>query len=224
MQLTPRDRLILDQVARYRLTTNAILHATLFATTRLDAVMKVTSRLVRDGWLEAFPYIGSRSYFVLTRFATRHCGVGEDRALPLGPQALPTEAAVLVYCLSSSRKRQRLTPNELSQQFSTSPRSLLSVPHAMDSQGIVELIRVDLGAPADHVARKCRVDITRRMAVPDLEATIDTGRLKLVVLTPSSDKAAAIRRSLAAKEFPETLTIHLAVIPDLFHLEAHYRA
>jgi hypothetical protein len=150
--------------------------------------------------------------------------VGEDRALPLGPQALPTEAAVLHYCLSGSRKRQRMTPSELVAKFPTWPSSLRAAPHALDSQGVLELIRVDLGAPADHVARKCRADITRRLAVPEVEQLIQAGGLKLVVLTPSSPKAAAIRRSLAAKEFPETLTIHLAVIPELLQLEASYRA
>jgi hypothetical protein len=215
MPLNSRDRQILDHVARYRLSTNAIVHAEFFRSNRLDAAMKVTARLVRDGWLHSYPFVGLRSYFVLTLAATRQCGVGEDRALPLGPQALPTDAAVLEYCLAGARKRRRMTPSELAQQFPEWPHALRAAPHALNSQGHLELIRVDHGAPADHVARKCLADITRRLAVPELEERIDAGQLTLVVLTPSSDKAAAIRRSLAAKEFPETLTIHLAVIPEL---------
>ena len=222
MPLNTRDRKILDQVARYRLTTNAVLRATLFAKSKPNAVAKVTARLVCDGWLRAFPFIGSRRYFVLTRSATQACGVGEERANPLGSQALPTEAAVLEYCLSGVRKRERLTPNELVAKFPDWPHALRAAPHALDEKGVLELIRVDLGAPADHVARKCLADITRRLAVPECEQLIRAGRLKLVVLTPSAEKADAIRRSLAAKELPETLTVHLAVIPDLLHLEAQY--
>jgi hypothetical protein len=71
MTLNNRDRQILELVARYRLTTNAILHERFFRANRLDAVMKVTARLVREGWLNAYPFIGSRSYFVLSVAAAR---------------------------------------------------------------------------------------------------------------------------------------------------------
>jgi hypothetical protein len=222
MTLNPRDQLVLDQIARYRLTTNAVLRVTLFPQTKANAVVKVTARLVRDGWLHAFPFIGSRVYFALTPSAARRNGVGEERAATLGPQALPTEAAVLEYCLAGSRKRHRLTATELAEKVPWLPAALRVAPHALDADGHLELIRVDLGAPADHVARKCLADITRRLAVPECERLVRAGRLRLIVLTPSAEKAAAVRRSLAAKELPETLTVHLAVIPDLLHLEARY--
>jgi hypothetical protein len=220
MTINTRDRKIVDQIARYRLTTNAVLRVTLFPEAKPNAVVKVTARLVRDGWLQAFPFIGSRTYFVLTPSAARTCGVGEDRAAPLGSQSLPTETAVLEYCLAGTRKRHRLMATELAEKLPWLPADLRAAPHAVDSDGFLELIRVDLGAPADHVARKCLADITRRLAIPECERLIRQGRLRLIVLAPAAEKADAIRRSLAAKEFPESLAIHLAVIPDLFHLEA----
>ena len=222
MTLNARDRRILDQIARYRLTTNAVLRATLFPDAKPNAVVKVTARLVRDGHLQAFPFVGARTYFVLTTSMARRSGVGEDRAAPLGPQALPTEAAVLEYCLAGSRKRHRLTTKELAEKLPWLPAALRVAPHAVDPAGQLELLRVDLGAPADHVARKCLADITRRLAVPEGERLVRAGRLRLVVLTPSAEKADAVRRALAAKEWPETLSVHLAVIPDLLHLEARY--
>lgn len=224
MIINTRDRTILGQIARYRLTTNAVLRVTLFPKAKLNAVVKVTARLVRAGWLLAFPFIGSRTYFVLAPSAARTCGVGEDRAAPLGSQSLPMEAAVLEYCLAGTRKRHRLTTAELAEKLPWLPAALRVAPHALDPDGFLELIRIDLGAPADHVARKCLADITRRLAVPECERLIRAGRVRLVVLTPSAEKAEAVRRSLAAKELPETLTVHLAVIPDLLHLEARYHA
>jgi hypothetical protein len=222
MTLRDRDRRVFDQIARYRLTTNATLRATLLPDAKPNAVVKLTARLVRDGWLRAYPYVGPRTYFVLTPPAARLCGVGEDRAAPLGPQALPTEAAVLGYCLAGSRRRHRLTPAELADRLPWLPAALRAAPHAHDPDGRLELIRVDLGGPADHVARKCLADVTRRLAVLEGERVIRAGRLRLVVLTPSPEKAAAVRRALAAKELPDTLAVHLAVIPDLFHLEARF--
>jgi hypothetical protein len=221
MTLSPRDRGILDQVARHRLTTNAVVHATLFADAKPNAAAKVTARLVRGGWLRAYPYVGHRTYFVLSPAATRACGVGEDRAAPLGAQALPTEAAVLHYCLAGITRRHRLTPAELAARLPWLPAPLRAAPHAVAADGCLELIRVDLGGPADHVARKCLADVTRRLAVPEGERVVRAGRLRLVVLTPTAAKADAVRRALAHKEFPETLAVHLAVVPDLFHLEAH---
>jgi hypothetical protein len=219
-----RDRRILDQAARYRLTTVAVVRATLLPDVQPNAVTKVLARLVRDGCLQSFPLVGSRTYFVLSRSAARLCGVGEDRAAPLGPQALPTEAAVLEYCLSGPRRRHRLTGRELADRLPWLPARLRASPYAVDADGSLELIRVDLGGPADHVARKCRVDVVRRLAVPEGERLVQAGRLRLVVLTPTAAKADAIRQSLAARELPDTLAVHLAVVPDLYHLEARYRA
>jgi hypothetical protein len=224
MPPSDRDRRILDQVARYRLTTVAVVRATLLPAVQPNAVTKVLARLVRDGRLQSFPLVGSRAYFVLSRAATRLCGVGEDRAAPLGPQALPTEAAVLQYCLAGPRRRHRLTVRELVDRLPWLPARLRAAPHAVDADGSLELIRVDLGGPADHVARKCRVDVVRRLAVPEGERLVAAGRLRLVVLTPTAAKADAVRRSLADRELPDTLTVHLTVVPDLYHLEAHYRA
>ena len=46
-----RDRAILDHILRYRLTTNAVLHRTLFPEQSMNAVTKVTARLCQRGLL-----------------------------------------------------------------------------------------------------------------------------------------------------------------------------
>jgi len=44
------------------------------------------------------------------------------------------------------------------------------------------------------------------------------GKFRLVVITTTKEKSAAIRRALNRHEWPEGLAIHLSVVPQLLSL------
>ena len=103
------------------------------------------------------------------------------------------------------------------------PVPLAEFPYCLDEKQappILELIRVDLGGKPDHVARKCDTDIELRKPVKHLMARLRAGSFRLVVITATSNKAAAIRNSLSQHIWPSGLTIHLAIVPELLHLTA----
>ena len=100
--------------------------------------------------------------------------------------------------------------------------ALTAAPHCLDESRTdapcLELIRVDLGGSADHVVRKCTHDIERRFTLAPFQQLLRTQQFRLVVITGTAPKAAAIRASVAHQHWPEGLAVHLSVVPDLFPL------
>jgi hypothetical protein len=98
------------------------------------------------------------------------------------------------------------------------PAELLDFPHCLDESGelpVVELIRVDLGGKPDHLARKCDTDVQVRRRNGEFENLVRQGRFRLVVITGTAPKAAAIEAALNQHVWPDGLQFHLAVVPDL---------
>ena len=219
--MSPNNRQILEHVLRYRITTNSVLHQLFFAEQQLNAVTKVTARMCRSKLLSKYPLYHPRSYFTLGPVAVQQLGASPHRTLPLGPQALPTDYAVLAYSTLGPTKRQRLTPDELRQQCPWLLEPMLDFPHCLDTTGdspVLELLRVDLGGPPDHVARKCDADIQVRRPLRPLEQLIRQKQFRLVIVTGASHKAAAIRAALDQHIWPDALQIRLAVVSDLLSL------
>ena len=99
------------------------------------------------------------------------------------------------------------------------PSALLAAPHCPnEADGTVELVRVDLGGPPDHVARKCANDLRKRCQFREFSAMVADGTFRLVVITGTSQKSAALRCSLDRHEWPKGLRIHMSVVPELLNL------
>lgn len=224
MRLSARDRKILDHVARYRITVSEILHALFFPDQLPNAVTKVTSRLCQHDYLRRFPLYHPRTYFTLGPKSAQLLGQSPHRTLPLGPQSLPTEFATLAYSTLGRISHQRLTAKELAERWSwMNDRQLLELPHCLDDSAeiaVLELIRVDLGGKPDHVARKCVSDIHQRRRFRPFGHMLKQAEFRLVVVTGTTEKAAAIRDALDQHSWPPGLQLHLAVIPDLLQLTA----
>lgn len=224
MPLTERDRRILDHVARYRVTVSEVLHALFFPSQFPNAVTKVTSRLCQQDYLRRFPLYHPRTYFTLGPKGAQSLGQSANRTLPLGPQSLPTDFATLSYATLGGTERYRLTVHELMTRWpSFTDKQIVDAPHCADeSTGdtVLELIRVDLGGKPDHVARKCRDDIDSRRRLKAFNELLKQGGFRLVVVTGTTEKAAAIRDSLDQHCWPDGLQLHLAVVPDLLQLTA----
>jgi hypothetical protein len=171
-----------------------------------------------------FPLSHPRAYFTLGEGEARNRGLPPNRCQPLGPQSLPIQYAILAYATLGATQHQRLTPNELRPLCPWMAPRLARLPHCLDDgrPPVLEALQVDLGGTPDHVARKCGVAIAARRGLPGFDRLLERGGFRLVVLTATAEKAAAIRASISQHVWPDGLKIHLAVIPDLLQLTARH--
>jgi hypothetical protein len=220
-QLSGRDRDVIDHVARYRLTTFPVLRRTRLRGLSRSAAGKIIGRLCNAEFLQGYPLIHPTRYFVLGSQGAKSLGIGTHRTLPLGPQSLPMEYASLVYATLGIQPRQRLSRREILALCPWLPESLAAAPHCFDeTHRVLELLRVDLGGPADHVARKCLADINARRRLADFSSVVRSGKLRLVIITSTADKASALRQAIDRHDWPMELPIHFSIVPDLLSLTA----
>lgn len=214
--LTSRDRQVLEHVARYRMTTSTTLRQSLFPQLSANAVGKIVNRLYRAGLLAKYPLVHPSPYFVLGAKGANVLGLGSHRTTPLGPQALPIDYAVLLYCVLGQQPRHRLLSHELFELCPWLPPPMTAVPHCLDPrQRVLELVRVDLGGPADHVARRAVQDIAARRRLPEFLALLAEGRFRLVVITATKNKSQALRSALQQHDWPAGMQVHFSVVPQL---------
>ena len=220
-RLKLRDRKIIDHVARYRLTTVEVLRRVELTTLSHNALTKVLNRLCDAEYLRKYTLLHPTRYFVLGDVGANLLGIGVHRAAPLGPQSLPMEYAVVVYAALGKQPRRRLTPAEVLQKYPWFTPTMADAPHCADEpHGVLELIRVDLGGPADHVARKCVADVTERRRLREFLALVAKRQFRLVIVTATKEKAAAVRQALDRHDWPTGLLVHYSVVPQLLSLTA----
>lgn len=220
-RLTDRGRKIVEHVARYRLTTVGVLRRVVTPGLSANAVSKLANRLCDAGYLRKYTLLHPTRYFVLGEAGANLLGIGGHRSSPLGPQSLPMEYAILVYATLGKALRQRLTGDEIQRLCPWLPSALAEAPHCADaSRGVLELVRVDLGGPADHVARKCVADVNERRRLREFTNFVAQGRFRLVIITATKEKAAAVQRALDRHGWPAGLLVHFSVVPQLLSLTA----
>ncbi|WP_437191139.1 hypothetical protein [Planctomicrobium sp. SH527] len=214
--LSGRDRQVLEHVARYRMTTTTTLQQSLFPKLSTNAVGKIANRLCRAGLLAKYPLTHPAPYFVLGSQGANVLGLGSHRTTPIGPQALPIDYAVLLYCVLGQQPRHRLLSRELAELCPWLPPPMTAVPHCLDpNQRVLELVRVDLGGPADHVARRAVQEIAARRRLPEFLAMLTEGRFRLVVITATKNKSQALRAALQQHDWPVGMQVHFSVVPQL---------
>ena len=52
---------------------------------------------------------------------------------------------------------------------------MAAAPHCIEPADVVELVRVDLRGPADHVARKCATDLISRCRIREFLTLLPKG-------------------------------------------------
>ncbi len=218
--LSDRDRSILEHVARYRLTTLEALRSVVLPKLSRNALNKITGRLCKLGFLKKYKLLHPQKYYILGERGVRSLGVGAHRAAPLGSQSLPHEFALLAFATLGTTQHLRLNAVEVRQHCPWLPLSLAMAPHFLDDAGVVELVRVDLGGPAHHVARKCAADLSIRSRIAEFPPFVAAHRFRLVVITISTGKSTAIQKALKHHHWPEGLAIHCSVVPQLLSIEA----
>jgi hypothetical protein len=217
---TERDLLILEHVARYRMTTLEAIQRVVLRGLSRNAVNKITNRLCSRGLLRKYTLLYPENYFVLSELSVRNFGLGIQRSTPLGPQSLPQEFAMLAFATLGHQQHLRLNALEVRKRCPWLPLSLSAAPYCMDPSGILELVRVDLGGPADHVARKCAADVNERCRIPEFPAAVAAGQFRLVVITSTASKVDAIRRAFQHHSWPSGLLVHFTVVSQLLSLSS----
>ena len=219
-RLGDRDYEIFEHIMRYRLTVPEVLHKLFFSDSELNAVTKVTSRLVLHNYLNRHELYGPRSYFTVGPEAARFLGLSHKKTKALGPQALAQEFGTLAYCLFSEETRERLLVREVADQFPNLLVGRLDSSHYyLDREGErtrLAFIRIDQGGTPDHIVRKCQSDLSARESVGAFRELIETDRFLIAIGTTHEDKAAAIRQSLRRQQWP--IRFRIEVIPDLIQL------
>ncbi len=216
--LRPRDLAFVDFVRRYRLATNRVVATQLLPGRSMNAVAKVTARLCSAQILTRYVLVPPENYFRLGCKTIGSLGVSSRLSEPLGPQALPTDFATLVYATSGNARRRRLTADEVAQYMPWLPDELSHSPYCVDAKGQLELVRVDLGGSPQHVARKTTKASHERLDVPQISELATANRFQVVVLTTSEEKSKAISKALVACGCTDAVRVHIAVIPRLSFL------
>ncbi len=217
-QLGKRDRAILADVLRYKLTTNELIHQLYLPEANINAVTKITSRLTGAGWLQRHTLVGSQLYFVPSRTACRHFALPISRCRPLGLQTLATSLSIAQYCQTLSQGYRLVDSKELELHWPWIPTKLCTLPYAMlpsGQAGQLRPLRVDLGGTPEHVATKCAHDIKQRQQVGGFRALLSERRLVYVVLTSTAAKKDLIKRALQKRDWPDNMRFEVVEIPDL---------
>ena len=223
-RLSARDYAILHLADRLRVLTIAILRKGVLAGLSRSGASKIVNRLVRSQHLCGYTLFHPTRYFVLGDQGARLLGRTNHRTLPLGPQALPIEYTTAVYRVLGRTPRKRLMRSEVQEIYSWLTGQLMDAPMCIDeAHSVLELLRVDLGGPVDHIARKCRADIDERSGIPEFNALIKTKCFRLVVITGTKEKLGAIKAALGRHQWPPGLLIHCSVVSELLLLTARNR-
>lgn len=221
-RVSDRDYEIFQHLMRYRITTREVLHKLFFSDSDLNAVTKVTSRMTTHGYLCRYDLYTPRSYYVLGPEAARLLGISQNKTKDVGPQALYTEYGTLAYCCLSETPRERMLVREVRERYpELLHRKIDSSHYYLDNDGQttrLAFIRADHGGSPDHVARKCRQDIDSRRPILPFQRLLIEDRFLIGIVTPTEEKAAAIREVLARQTWP--CRFRVEVVPDLIQLMA----
>lgn len=223
--MTPaeRDAAILEHLRRYHLTTPEVLHRLFFQGAGLNAVRKVTSRLIRERRIFPATLYEQRKYFVLTpREAER---LGEHRSIgrEFEYQGLVNAYGLLSFCVAAGV--QKFTVKEFAAAF---PEFVIPgvrsgnyyVEPEMTREGRknrLAFIHVDYGASPETIVKKVRKIISRGYTLPEFSRLILTGNFIVTVVCPTEAKAEEIKTALST-EPPSPVRFRITAVPDLGEL------
>lgn len=213
-ELLDRDRLLVDHIARYHLSTPEILAHRVLPGITANALKKILQRLVRSRWLRSLPLYQQRYYYILSRSACEQLNISVRRSLPLGHEGLVQHFALLTYCAHSDVKL--LSAVEFSLHFPELCRPHLPAGcyFLRPEVGQLGWIMVDHGSRTERLASKVGRVIGKRYALPPFARLIQAGGFTIVVLTATPLKQHAIERALADRP-PKHVAVAVQALPEL---------
>ena len=200
-RMTERDVLILDHVARYRLTLREIVQKLFMPDTEINAVTKVLGRLTGAGLLARHMLHDTHAYWTLSARSAALRGLDEKRALALGYQSIIEHYGILSYCCGGSILRELLTPEEFDTQFPghSSPSITRAAYYADNHEGELRLglILVDGGVQDPiRLLRKCHHELARRMDIPAFRERFRATGFVIAIVTPDPQRKVRLQHVL----------------------------
>lgn len=217
VQIQARDRLILDHVARYRITTPEAVHLRIFEGKDIETAKSALKRL-NHGYLRSRPLWGRRRYYQLSSVSATTLGEPDEATRPFGTTALPTRYAVLAFCcLHPGKERTRLRPAEFEQMFPDLADLRFNDTY-IDTHGKrPELGRVivDLGGDYLRFLRKVHEYARRDMAHTGFRQMARAGAFVLTLVTAEETKREALVDALERRPLP--LRCRVVTVPEMIN-------
>lgn len=187
---------------------------------------RLLDRLVR--WQLLTPcwlYPGRRCYVLTFAGQQRVSRAGQRRLQvdrPLSSETKLRRFAMLSFCCLGKTLRRPVTPcheDETRLQADDAPRSGNYYVQNGDKD-IYGFLRVDMGGAGrwDRIVAKCCHDARRIVAASILKPYTASGSFEITLATATQQKAERLQRAFC--ENPAELPVRIAVIPELFHLQA----
>jgi len=225
-RLLDRDYEILEHLMTYRVTTREVLHRQFFSDSDVNAVSKVTTRLLENGHLARHEFLANSVYFTLGPRGAKIFGAPARCTRSLGPQSLYTQFGILGYCFSEKPDRSRLRVSTLLEKHpGLLKKGVEPSQYVIDSSNsppLLSFVRVDGGGPNDHVLRKIDADISCRLAIPLCASLMQNARFQIACVTFTEEKQKELERKIPDQNFACAVTVE--VVPILRDLLAVLRA
>lgn len=235
-RLKADDRLVLEHVARYRMSTPTILAAAL-EESEADAAC-ILAKLAAGGWLVAQPLSFTWALgdcYHLSERATVKCNVDSQLAKPLNHDARVERYAIAAFCCCSDAFRRVFTREEFIAGFShlwyPGQPLLYYLEASNEKRAKLAFLKVDHGGSGrwDRLIDSCTRFLRQRTDVdqvsshhrPQTEAfaqLVNRGHFQISVLTSLPEKQRAIELELERRRATQQacLPIRVYVVPGLF--------
>lgn len=203
-RLMDRDRLIVEHVARYRMTIREIVHAHFMPETDINAVTKVLARLTGARLLARHTLHDSRGYWTLGLLGARQRGLHEKRAYAVGYNAVIEHYGILAFCCAGNTRRELLTREEFEERFPGHSHPSIQRPayYIDEHDGIRRLgmIVVDRNGDPIRLIRKCMGEMRRRVSIPAFLARFRQQDFVCAIVTGDPERKQVLERLLAKEQ------------------------
>jgi hypothetical protein len=232
MNQQERDDAILEHLRRFHLTTAEVLHRLFFPGSKLNAVRKITSRLIREKKIRAWQLFEQRKYFTLS--PGQAARMGEDRSIgtPFQHQGLVNAYGVLLFAIETGT--QPFTKKEFEAKF---PELVIrgviarnyyvdreptdghepsdgSEPGGAGVKNRLGFILVDYGTSPLTIRKKVHHITARAYTLPAFAKLIHGDHFVIGIATPSPAKAGDIRAVLE-DDGPGNVRYRIVPCPEL---------
>ena len=193
-----------------------MLHRQFFADADLNAVSKVTTRLIKSEHLAKHEFLANSVYFTFGRRAAKIFRVSARCTQPLGTQSLYTQFGILGYCFGEKPQRTRLRVAKIQEKhpelLHKDVQASQYVVDASTTPSLLSFVRVDGGGTTEHVLRKIEADIKCRLEIPLCASLIQAGRFQIACVTLTEEKQKDLERKIPAQNFPCAVTVEVVPI------------
>ena len=217
VDISDRDRKLLEFVGQYRLGTDALFQSAFFPdATEARVVRKVTFRLVQQNYLRKFQLGLKAAYYVLSPRACRLIGVKVWEPVPFTEQSFPGALGAACYCVASGAKRYTAAKFLQSHPDLCKPGQCRSNYFKEEIEGkfALGMFLIDRATSPKRMMGKIRKVIGQRYPMPAFRDLILQSRFQLVILTGYTEKRIALELAVRAGH-RGPVRVRVEVVPEL---------